>query len=186
MAKSAYDYMKENLRQNLKENMVAWRRTNVVEKLDKPSDIGRARNLGYKDKKGFVVFRARLLRGGRKRPKRKKGRKSTRQHSRKTLKMSYQWVAEQRVARKHQNLEILNSYKVGKDGKHYFFEVIMVDPHAAEIKNDKNLKWVCKPENRTRAFRGLTSAGKKSRGLRNKGPELKVRPSLRAHNRQGK
>jgi len=39
--------------------------------------------------------------------------------------------------------------------------------------------------NSKRAHRGLTSAAKKSRGLRNKSPELKVRPSLRAHRRRG-
>ena len=35
---------------------------------------------------------------------------------------------------KFKNLEILNSYKLAKDGKHYFFEVILVDPAKPEIK----------------------------------------------------
>jgi large subunit ribosomal protein L15e len=47
------------------------------------------------------------------------------------------------------------------------------------------INWICRPENRGRAFRGLTSAGKKARGLRNKSPELKVRPSARANDRRG-
>jgi len=38
-----------------------------------------------------------------------------------------------------------------------------------------------------RVFRGKTSAGKSSRGLRNKGKGAeKLRPSLRAHGRRGK
>ena len=100
--------------------------------------------------------------------------------------MSYQWVAEIRAARKRRNLEVLNSYWIGKDGKYFYFEVIMVDPSKPEIKNDKKMKWIIKGENRMRAERGLTSAAKKSRGLRSKSPRLKVRPSLRSWNRKGK
>ena len=100
--------------------------------------------------------------------------------------MNYRWVAEIRAARKYKNLEVLNSYWIGKDGKHYFFEVIMVDPTRQEIKNDKVLNWLVKGVNRKRAERGLTSAAKKSRGLRSKSHDLKVRPSLRAWSRRGK
>jgi large subunit ribosomal protein L15e len=83
----------------------------------------------------------------------------------------------------------LNSYWIGKDGKHYYYEVILVDPTKPEIKNDKDIKWIANGKNRKRAERGLTSAGKKSRGLkskRGKSPMLKVRPSLRAWKRRGK
>ena len=100
--------------------------------------------------------------------------------------MSYQWVAEQRVQKRHPNLEILNSYKLGKDGTHYFYEVIAVDPSRPEIKNDPTINWICKLENRNRSLRGLTSSARKSRGLRYRSHELKVRPSLRAWGRQGR
>lgn len=182
--KSAYDFIKDNVRENLQKNMIEWRSQDAVTKLDKPTDIGRARNLGYKDKKGVIVFRVRVPRGGRKRQRRRKGRRSKRQTIRKTLKMSYQWVAEQRAAKNHTNLEVLNSYKIAKDGKYYFFEVIMVDPQQPEIKNDPNFNWIV--DSRKRVFRGLTSAAKKSRGLRKKSKNLKVRPSGRARSRQGK
>ena len=82
--------------------------------------------------------------------------------------------------------KIENSYKLAKDGKHYFFEVILVDKDKPEIKNDKTMNWICNPKNKKRALRGLTSAGKKSRGLRKKSPTSKSRPSQRAHKRQGK
>lgn len=183
--KNAYFYIKKNLEQSLRNRLIEWRRQPVVLGIEKPTDIGRARALGYKDKKGFVVVRIRILRGGRRRTRVNKGRRTVRQTVRKTLKMNYQWVAEQRVARKYTNLEVLNSYKVGKDGKNYFFEVIMVDPSRPEILNDPNVSWLAKPANRGRAFRGLTSAAKKSRGLLHKSPEMKVRPSLRAHRRRG-
>ncbi|MDZ4226668.1 MAG: 50S ribosomal protein L15e, partial [Candidatus Pacearchaeota archaeon] len=121
---------------------------------------------GYKAKKGFVVVRVRLMRGGHKRSRPNKGRRGKRLHTRKNLKMNYQWIPEQRVSRKFSNLEVLNSYLLGKDGIYYFYEVILVDPERPEIKNDKTMNWIAKPGSRGRAFRGLTSAAKKSRNLR--------------------
>ena len=37
------------------------------------------------------------------------------------------------------------------------------EPWTPEIKNDKTINWIAKPVNKGRIFRGLTSAGKKSR-----------------------
>tara|TARA_Y100000310_G_C20534964_1_gene740400 strand:+ start:188 stop:757 length:570 start_codon:yes stop_codon:yes gene_type:complete len=170
----------------LRERMITWRKGNTIVKVDKPLRLDRARSMGYKAKKGYVIIRIRILSGGRKRPRRNKGRRSKRQTIRKTLKMNYKWVAEQRVARKFTNLEVLNSYQIGKDGMHYFYEIILVDPSRPEIKNDKKMKWITKPQNRNRAFRGLTSAAKKSRGQRKKKKGLKTRPSIRAKGRKGK
>ncbi len=170
-----------------KERMIEWRSSESAVVLEKPTRIDRARRLGYKAKKGFVIVRIRVMRGGRKRPQMGiKGRKSRKQHIRKILKMNYQWVAEIRAAKKFPNLEVLSSYQLGKDGKHYFFEIIMIDPERPEIKNDRVYAWIANPANQHRAERGLTSAAKKSRGLRSKSRNMKVRPSLRAWNRQGK
>jgi len=170
----------------LRERMIEWRASPVIVKVEKPLRVDRARSLGYKAKKGFVVARIRLGRGGHKRPRPNKGRRGKRLHTRKNLRMNYREIAEQRVARKFTNLEVLNSYQIGKDGIHYFFEVILVDPERPEIKNDSTINWITKPGNKGRSFRGLTSAGKKSRGLRSKSREIKSRPSLRANNRRGK
>jgi large subunit ribosomal protein L15e len=191
MTKGMYHYVRQAWKkptdEMTRDRAIGWRASNAVVKVDKPLRIDRARALGYKAKTGIIVMRVRVIRGGRTRKRTEvKGRKSRKQTIRKTLKMNYQWVAEIRVARKYQTLEVLNSYPIGKDGKHYFFEVIMVDPQRPEIKNDRTLKWIARPESRHRAERGLTSAAKKSRGLRNKSPELKVRPSLRAWHRTGK
>ena len=57
--------------------------------------------------------------------------------------MSIQRIAEARADRKYPNLEVLNSYWVGEDGKNKWFEVILVDPHHPVIKSDKNLNWIC-------------------------------------------
>lgn len=188
MAKGFYHYIKQAWKKpdakTLRERMTEWRKSNTLTKVDKPLRLDRARALGYKDKVGFIVIRARIKRGGHKRPRPNKGRRSKRLTPRKTLKMNYKWIAEQRVGKKYKNLEVLNSYPIGKDGINYFFEVICVDPSKPEIKNDKTINWIAK--NKKRAQRGLTSSAKKSRGLRNKSPTSKVRPSVRAGGRKGK
>lgn len=190
MAQGMYHYIGEAWKKPSRELMqpllVQWRAGESLVKVDKPMRLDRARVLGYKAKKGFVIIRVRLKRGGRKRSRHKHGRKSRKQHVRKTLKMSYQWVAEIRAERAYRNLEVLNSYLLAKDGKYYFYEVIMIDPSMPEIKNDPILNWIAKPKNAQRAQRGLTSAGKKSRGLSSKSHNLKVRPSLRSWQRKGK
>lgn len=171
----------------MKERMIQWRASNAIVKVDKPLRIDRARALGYKAKKGVVVLRVRVRRGGRKRERAGvKGRKTRKQTNRKILKMNYRWVAEMRAARKYPTLEVLNSYEIGKDGMNAFYEVIMVDKDKPEIKSDRTLKWITNGKNNKRAERGLTSAAKKSRGHRSKSPNMKVRPSLRAWGRKGK
>jgi len=174
-------------KETVKGRLIEWRASDSIVKVEKPLRLDRARALGYKAKKGFVIVRVRVRRGGRKRERAGvKGRKTRKQTIRKTLKMNYRWVCEIRAARKYKNLEVLNSYNIGKDGKYYYYEVIMVDPSKQEIKNDRTLSWIANGKNKKRAERGLTSAAKKSRGLRSRSPNLKVRPSLRAWNRQGK
>lgn len=192
--RSSYSYIKaiwkkpqENLGELWQKRLVEWRQSENVVRVDKPTRLDRARELGYKAKPGFVIVRTRILRGGRRRPKRRKGRRSKRQTIRKILKMNYQWVAEQRVQKKYPNMEILNSYWLGKDGMNYFYEVILVDPSRPEIKADKNIRWIISKKHTGRVYRGLTSAARKSRGLRKKGARaIKVRPSVRAHERRGK
>ena len=194
MAKSMYHYMREAWKKpdtaTMRERMIAWRAGNAITVVDKPLRIDRARSLGYKAKKGIIVARVRLMRGGRTRVRvGVKGRKTRKQTNRKTLKVSYQYVAESRASIFFNNLEVLNSYWIGKDGKHYFYEVILIDPQRPEIKNDPVFKWITNGKNRGRVDRGLTSAGKHSRGLmspRGHSPYMKVRPSLRSWNRRGK
>ena len=190
MVKGMYHHIRQAWRKPdqvlLRSRMISWRAGDSIVKVEKPLRLDRARALGYKAKKGFVVARIRILRGGRKRPNPVKARKSRKQSNKLVLKMSYQWVAEQRVQRKFANLEVLSSYNIGKDGIYYFYEVILVDPNRPEIINDPTINWVTKKENRGRVFKGMTSAGRKSRGLRTKSPNLKVRPSLNAWHHRGK
>ena len=92
---------------------------------------------------------------------------------------SIQRIAEERAARKYPNCEVLNSYFVGQDGRCKYFEIILIDRDNPEMRADKDLSWICDKE--VGAFRGLTSAGKKGRGLMYKGKGTEqVRPSVNA------
>jgi large subunit ribosomal protein L15e len=172
--------------QEIRNKMIDWRAGPRIAQIEKPTRLDRARILGYKAKKGFVIFRVTLERGGRFKARPSTKRRSKRFSVKKILRLNYQTVAEQRVSKTYRNLEVLNSYKLGKDGRFYFFEVIAVDRNALEIKADPALKWITNREHKFRALRGLTSAGKKGRGHSNKGPNLKVRPSVRAWARRGR
>ena len=161
------------------ERLILWRKQPVSVRVDRPTRLDRARTLGYKPKSGIVIIRQRVDRGGRKRPDIKKGRRSRHAGQTKTLDKSYQMVAEERAAGKHPNMEVLNSYFTGKDGLHYWYEIILVDRNSPEIMADRNLRHVSRSAGR--ALRGLTSAGKKTRGLRKKGKGTeKARPSRTA------
>jgi len=170
----------------LRERMIEWRKGGAIVKVEKPLRLDRARALGYKAKKGVTVVRVKIKRGGHTRSRPNKARRTKRLHIRKNLRMNYKEIAEARVARKYTNMEVLNSYQVGKDGMNYFFEVILVDRAAPEIKSDKQLGAFVKAP-KMRSLRGLTSSGKKARGQqRNSRVKVpKAFPSLRANKRKG-
>jgi large subunit ribosomal protein L15e len=54
---------------------------------------------------------------------------------------------------------------VNQDSTYKYFEIILVDPSHSVIRNDARINWICNPVQKHRELRGLTSAGKSSRGL---------------------
>jgi len=166
----------------MRQRLVEWRRQPAVVRIDQPTRLDRARKLGYKAKQGFMVVRVRVRRGGLRKQRPRSGRRPKRMGVKKYKPAkSLRLIAEERAARKFPNLEVLNSYWVGEDGRYKWFEVIMVDPNHPAIKSDKDINWICQKQHKGRVFRGLTSAGKKVRGLRKKGRGAeKVRPSRKA------
>lgn len=166
------------------QRLVKWREEPSTLRVERPTRLDRARSLGYKAKPGFIIVRQKVNRGGRQRPQIRHPRRSKAMSRRKDLTMNYQSVAENRAARKYPNCEVLNSYYVGEDGLHYWYEIILVDRHNPSIMNDEKISWIM--GHKGRSERGLTSSGRRSRGLLNKGKGAeKLRPSLRAHDRKG-
>ncbi len=174
-----------------REKLMDYRReVEAVVKLEKPSNIPRAKALGYKAKPGIIVARVRILKGGGLHLRPNRARKPKRMGvNNLTRKKNIRTMAEERAQKRFPNMEVLNSYWIGEDGQRKYFEVILVDPFNPSVKSDKSLRWIVEPQHRGRVYKGKTSAGQKGRGLHNpagaKGTE-KIRPSLRANDRRGK
>ncbi|MGC8896048.1 MAG: 50S ribosomal protein L15e [Candidatus Bathyarchaeia archaeon] len=177
-AKPEKSFVDELMRQRL----IEWRRQPTITRVEKPTRLDRARKLGYKAKQGFIIVRVRVRRGGLRKQRPKAGRRPKRMGVKKFKPAkSMRLIAEERAARKFPNLEVLNSYWVGEDGRSKWFEIIMVDPNHPAITADKDINWISQKQHKRRVFRGLTSAGKKVRGLRRKGwGAEKLRPSKKA------
>ena len=193
MTESAYRYIARSFRETQgpagqalrHERLLTWRRETSVTRLVHPTRLDRARAIGWKAKNGFVLVRVRVRRGGQGKRAIIAGRRPKRKGIlRMTLAKSLQRIAEERAAKHHPNLEVLNSYWVGEDGQQKFFEVLLIDPAAPEIRADPRLQWIVSSAHKGRVFRGLTRAGRDSRGLRWKGKGTeRMRPS-RTRNRR--
>jgi large subunit ribosomal protein L15e len=195
MVKSMYDHIGDqwkkpdtSYKSPQQQRLIQWRKEDNFTRVEKPLRIDRARSLGYKAKPGYVVARARVRRGGLRKHTIKGGRKPSAKGIKKiTAAKSTQRIAEERTAKRFPNMEVLNSYWVGEDGKHHYFEVILVDPVHPSIMKDPKINWITRTSNKRRVQRGKTSAGQKGRGLRHKGRGAeKIRPSIRAKQNRGK
>merc|ERR1719498_2119680 len=161
-----------------------YRQLPVIHKASKPSRLDKARAVGYKAKQGYSVYRVRIRRGGRKRAVGKGivyGKPVHQGINKQKKARSHRSVAEEKVGRHCSNLRVINSYWVGQDAAQKFFEVILVDPTHNAIRRDPRINWICSEKHNRRELIGLTSAGKKYRGLRQKGHRAhNTRPSRRA------
>ncbi len=171
---SAYKYMLRSFQggykarsQAVKSRLVAWRKDPPVFRAERPTNIARARELGYRAKQGVLIARVRVDRGLSKRRKIKAGRKPSKSGMFYAYRKSLQARAEERAARRFSNCEVLNSYFVGEDGNYKFFEVILLDRTHPEIMNDRVYAGIV--AQRGRAYRGITSTGTKYRGIVEKG-----------------
>ncbi|MBN2421114.1 50S ribosomal protein L15e [Candidatus Woesearchaeota archaeon] len=185
-----YKYIREtwnapsdSLNDITKERTILWRKEPATVRIKFPTRLDRARSLGYRAKQGIFIVRQRITRGGHRKPLPMAGRRPKKWTTRKSLMMNYQTIAEQRASRFYPNCEVLNSYEVAKDGKHYWYEVILVDVSHPSVQADPEYSKIV--NQRGRAFRGLTSSARKSRGLLGKGKGYeKMRPSKYANRKR--
>ena len=189
----AYKYLEELWRKKQSDvmrfvlRMRAWeyRQLPVIHRVTRPSRPEKARKLGYKRKQGYVVYRIRVRRGGRKKPVSKGivyGKPVNQGISQLKPGRSHRAIAEDRVGRRAKNLRVLNSYWVGQDGTYKFFEVVLVDPFHKAIRRDPRINWIVSAKHKHRENRGLTGAGKQHRGLKVKGHhDNQKRPSVKAN-----
>ncbi len=194
MTRSVYSHIKEAWR-DPDDGAVAelqwqrkqeWRDQGAIERIERPTRLDKARELGYKAKQGVVLARVSVRKGTARKSRFTAGRRTKRQGvNRIGRKKNLQRIAEERATRKFRNLRVLNSYWVGEDGSQKWFEVILLDPHHPAIENDDDLNWICEDEHQNRALRGLTGAGDRGRGLRKRGKGSEhSRPSRQSRNRE--
>ena len=132
--------------------------------------LNKARALGYKAKQGIIVTRIRIIRGPMNVERPRAGRRPKRMAVYGiTSTKSTRWVAEERVAKRYPNMNVLGSYWLASDGRYSWFEVILVDPFHPSVLSDRDLSWIANPAQRGRVNKGLTAAGRRSRGLYGKG-----------------
>ena len=133
-----------------------------------PTWPDKARQLGYKAKQGYIIYRIHVHHGGRKClvPKGATYGKPV-HHGVNQLKFarSLQSIAEERVGHNCGALRVLNSYWVGEDSTYRFFEVVLIDPFYEVIRRNPDTQSITKPVHKQREMCGLTSAGRKSRSL---------------------
>jgi large subunit ribosomal protein L15e len=175
----AYRYIAQTLQKQYKERdevfrtkVRGWRKGPAIARVERPSNLIRARRLGYKAKQGYMVARVRIDKGRRTRRKPRGGRKQKSNYLFVQPQISHQAIAEQRVNRRYRNMEVLNSYWVGEDGNFKYFEVILADPAKPSVNISSAIR-------QGKAFRGLTSAGTSRRPSKKKGMNKKLRRKKR-------
>ena len=136
-----WDTMWKENSPELRQRAIIWRKQNAVTRVERPSRLLRAKRLGYKAKQGIIVVRMRVGTGGMRKQRPRGGRRPkhlgvTRIKADDSMKV----VSERRVLERYQNMKLLGSYFLYKDGMHYWYEVILADPSHPRIVKDKELR----------------------------------------------
>ncbi len=108
-----------------KKRLQAWRGQSTVERVENPINPIRAKELGYKATKDYIVVRVRTRRGKFKRPRPDLGRKPAKNRLRENPGKPWSWFAEVKAQRFYPNMKVVNSYWVGEDGVAQYYEVIL-------------------------------------------------------------
>jgi large subunit ribosomal protein L15e len=124
------DREKTDLEQYMRSLSIKWRREPTVHRINFPTRLHRARELGYRAKQGYVVVRVRIRKGGARKPRPRAGRRPKALGvTRYTRALGLKQIAEMKAQKKFPNMRVLNSYYVWEDGRHHWFETIMRDLH---------------------------------------------------------
>jgi large subunit ribosomal protein L15e len=122
---------------NIRERAVQLRKEPAMLRLDRPTRLDRARAIGYRAKEGVVVVRARVSRGGMRKKRPTSGRRPKHMGVLKIKSdVSSQTVAERRVSERYPNMKLLGSYPIWEDGRHAWFECVLIDPLHPSISKD--------------------------------------------------
>lgn len=128
----AYKFIRQSFRQSMAERpeflrarQRSWGKQKVIARAANPSNPPRARSLGYKASKDFIIVRVRVKRGNRVRPAPRMGRKPGKNVKRVSPGFPLSRIAEMRAAKTHKNMRVVGSYLAGKGGVNAYYEVVM-------------------------------------------------------------
>lgn len=128
------------LKAMMRQRLIQWRREKTVTRIEKPLRLDRARQLGYRDKQGYVTVRVRVRRGGFQRPRARAGRRPKASGVvRHKVNVSMKEEAVARAVRRFPNLKPLGAYPIASDSLYMWFEVVAVDPHHPAVRSDRSL-----------------------------------------------
>ena len=99
----------------------------IVNRIERPTKLTRARAVGYHAKQGYIVVRVRVGKGDFRRERQNHARRPSKSGIYYKLAVSKEGIARNRALRVFRNLEVVGSYFLVEDGKNKWFEVILVD-----------------------------------------------------------
>ncbi len=99
----------------------------IVERIENPTKITRAKAVGYKAKQGYIVVRVRVSKGDFRRPRPNHARRPSKSGLYYKLAISKEGIARSRALKIFKNMEVVGSYFLIEDGKNKWFEIIMAD-----------------------------------------------------------
>lgn len=132
--KMSYEHLKEfhsdknseEYKKIMRKRVRKWRKEPAVVRIEHPTNPARARSLGWKNKKSYLVVRSRVRKGTMRKPRPRQGRKTQSLGiTGNAPKVSLQKIAEQRVDKKYPNCRVLNSYEIADGGDHKYFEILL-------------------------------------------------------------
>ena len=133
---SAYKYIRQSFRKTMasksklyKERLIQWGKQGTVVRLEGPTNIPRARSLGYKATKDYLIARVRISKGKRARRRVDLGRKPGKNRKKARPGVTLSQYAEGKAKKKFPSPNVTGSYFVGQTGSDKYFEVILFNPH---------------------------------------------------------
>ncbi len=108
-----------------KARLIKWHKGRPIVRVDGPTNIPRARTLGYKATKDIIVVRVRISKGKRVRRRADLGRKPGKNRKEVNPGAPLSYYAVVKAANRFSNLSPLGVYLAGETGTDKYFEIIM-------------------------------------------------------------
>ncbi len=129
----SFKYIRDNERLMFKDKatkralLLSAEKGSILERVERPTRLTRAKMLGYKAKPGYVIVRVRVAKGGFRRPRPVHARRPSKTGLYFNLAVSKQKIAEARAQKTYKNMDVSGSYFLVENGQYKWFEVVLHD-----------------------------------------------------------